>query len=74
MRFRFFPRNFFGQTTFITAVYYTNPKPEIQTDIIEIQITGLNITIKFFFLLFSGKLICSQLTDLVINSRLPRLL
>ena len=58
-------------TSFTSAVNCTNPKTEIQIEIIETQIIGIQIyfIIKKIFLHFSGKLVSSQLIELVINSR-----
>ena len=79
MRLRFSRKNIYGHTAVVAAnvtvtVNCTNPKIEIQVEIIKTQTIGIQIyfLIKKIFLLFSGKLFCSQLNDLLVNSRLLR--
>ena len=54
-------------TKFTAMVKCTNRKIEMQIEIIEIQVTAIQQKI---FFLFSCELVCSQLIDLAINSRL----
>ena len=58
-------------TNFTATDDCTDPKTEIQFEIIETQITGIQIYfVMKKVLLFSGKLVCLKLINLLINSRL----
>ena len=60
-------------TNFTATINCTNAKTEIQTEIIETQITGIQL----YFAIknispFIGKFVCLQLMDLLINFQLLR--